>query len=303
MATLAAAGEVVYVERPTEVSLIEAVADADALVVRTYVTVTRRVIEAAKRLRVIGRGGVGLDNIDLAAARDHAVTVVYTPAASTHAVADLTIGLILAVQRKVAKLDQWIRTQDFRALRKAVELTPELRHQTIGIVGMGRIGSEVARRAAMGFGSRVIYNDIRAVGPFPFPASAGTRDQVLASADVVTMHVPLTALTRGMIDAGALRRMRRSAILINTSRGPVVDGADLAAALHAGRIAGAGIDVYDPEPPPPDHPLLTAPNCVLTPHVASRSREGIANMNDVVHDVVAVLEGRAPRWPADLSNV
>ncbi len=298
MERLATVGEVVLIERPGEAALIDAVADADALVVRTYTTVTRRVIEAGRRLRVIARGGVGLDNIDLAAARERGIVVVYTPAASTHAVADFAIGLILAVQRRQGKFDHEVRTQPFRPLRTRFPLFPELRHQTLGIVGMGRIGSEVARRASLGFGMRVIYNDIRPVGPFAFPAEGVTRDQVLASADVVSMHVPMTPLTRGMIDRAALARMKPDAVLINTSRGAVVVASDLADALRRGQIAGAGIDVFDPEPPPPDHPLWSAPNCVLTPHVASRSREGVAAMNDVVDDVVAVLQGRAPTWPA-----
>lgn len=298
MKKLAAVGDAVLIERPDEATLVAAVRDADALVVRTYTTVTRKVIEAASRLRVIARGGVGLDNIDLAAARERGITVVYTPAASTHAVADFTIGLILAVQRRIGKFDHEVRTQAFGPLRTRHPLFPELRHQTLGIIGMGRIGSQVARRAAMGFGMRVVYNDIRPVGPFPFACESVTRDQVLASADVVSMHVPATPLTRGMIGAAALARMKRTAILINTSRGPVVVAADLADALHRGRIAGAAIDVYDPEPPPTDHPLRGAPNCVLTPHVASRSREGLAAMNDVVDDVVAVLEGRPPSWSA-----
>ncbi|MGB9626834.1 MAG: 2-hydroxyacid dehydrogenase, partial [Phycisphaerae bacterium] len=229
--------------------------------------------------------------------RERGIPVVYTPAASTHAVADFTIGLILALQRRIGWFDREIRTGDFAALRSRDPACPELRHQTLGIIGMGRIGSQVARRAATGFGMQVIYNDIRPVGPFPFPAVSATRDQVLASADVVSLHVPLTPLTRGMLDHGALSRMKRDAYLINTSRGPVVVASDLAEALREGRIAGAAIDVFDPEPPPPDHPLRFAPNCLLTPHVASRSREGLAAMNDVVEDVVAVLEGRPPKWP------
>jgi D-3-phosphoglycerate dehydrogenase len=297
MERLAGVGEVTLLDRRDEATLIAAVADADALVVRTHTDVTRRVIEAARCLRVIARGGVGLDNIDLAAARERGIPVVYTPAASTHAVADFAIGLIIGLQRRIAKFDQEIRGGDFALLRSRDPGCAELRHQTLGIIGMGRIGSQVARRASLGFGMEVLYNDIRPVGPFPFAATSASRDQVLAAADVISMHVPLTALTRGMIDRDAISRMKCSACLINTSRGPVVVAADLAKALREGRIAGAAVDVFDPEPPPADHPLRSAPNCVLTPHVASRSREGLAAMNDVVDDVVAVLQGRAPIWP------
>lgn len=297
MERLAAVGDVTLLEQRDEPALIAAVADADALVIRTHARVTRGVIEAGKRLRVIGRAGVGLDNVDLAAAREHGIPVVYTPAASTHAVADFAVGLILATQRRIARLDQEIRTGDFAALRSRPPSASELRHQTIGIIGMGRIGSQVARRAAMGFSMPVLYNDIRPVGPFSFPATSISRDDLLAAADIVSLHVPLTPLTRGMIDAAALSRMKPGAYMINTSRGPVVVAADLAKALHEGRLAGAALDVFDVEPPPPDHPLRSAPNCVLTPHVAARSREGLAAMNDVVDDVIAVLQGRPPAWP------
>jgi len=302
MQRLEAAGEVLVVDGRDEQALIAAVADADALVVRTYAKVTRRVIEAGKHLRVIARGGVGLDNIDLKAARKCGILVVHTPAASTHAVADLTIGFIIAVQRGLAACDRQFRTADFARIRSAAPESNELRHQTLGIIGMGRIGSEVGRRAALGFGMGVIYNDIRPVGPFDFPTESVLRDEVLARADVVTLHVPLTRLTRGMIDRTALAKMKQRAILINAARGPVVVAADLAEALQEGRIAGAGIDVFDPEPPPPEHPLRTAPNCVLTPHIAAKSHEAQAAMNDVVDDVVAVLEGRPPAWPAEIED-
>lgn len=302
MARLEAAGDVTLLNRPDEPTLLAAVADADALVVRTYTTVTRGVLDAARRLRVIGRAGVGLDNIDLHAARERSIPVVHTPAASTHAVADLAIGLILAVQRRIVECDRGVRQFEFHALRQRRPGFAELRHQTLAVIGMGRIGSQVARRAAMGFGARVIYNDIRAVGPFPFAVQGVSFEQALAAADVVTLHVPLTRRTRGMIDAAALRRMKRGAVLVNTSRGPVVDNLVLADALHRGIIAGAAIDVYNPEPPPPDHPLRTAPNCVLTPHIAARSPEGLAAMNDVVDDVIAVLQGRPPAWPAVIED-
>jgi len=298
MERLRTAGQVVELSRRDEQSIIAAVADADALVVRTYSIVTRRVIEAGPRLKVIARAGVGLDNVDLDAARERGIPVVYTPAASTHAVSDLAIGMILSLQREIHRFDREVRTGDFNAMRARKPVCPELRHQTIGIIGMGRIGSQVARRMVMGFGARVIYHDIREVGPFAFPATPVSRDQVLASSDVVSLHVPMTALTRGMINRDSLARMKPTSYLINTCRGPVLVAQDVADALRSGQIAGAAVDVFDPEPPPPDHPLFAAPNCLLTPHVASRSPEGLAAMNDVVDDVIAVLQGRSPQWQA-----
>ncbi len=302
-AKLAAAGEVVQLNKPDEAQLIAEVATADALVVRTYTHVTARVIEAAKaggRLKVIGRGGVGVDNIDVPAAVAAGITVVNTPAASTQAVADLVVGLIIAAQRKIVEFDPRVRQGEFNSLRSEAPQAIELRHQTLGVIGMGRIGRAVSERLHLGFGTRVIYYDIREIGYLPFAAEPqDSAEAVYANADIVTLHVPLTRLTRGMIDDKALSHFKPTSILINASRGPVVLAEPLARALEEGRLAGAAIDVYDPEPPPAGFPLFSAPNCVLTPHVAARSKEGIAGMNDVVEDIVAVLQGREPMYPVE----
>lgn len=303
MARLAAAGDVVVLSRCDEAALIEAVREADALVVRTYSRVTAGVIQAAQkagRLQVIGRAGVGVDNIDCRAAAEAGIPVVHTPAACTHAVADLVVGLILALQRGIVSCDNRVRQGEFASMRGEAPKAIELRHQTLGVIGMGRIGRAVSERLHHGFGCRVLYHDIREIGWLSFPAEPQpTAAAVYAEADIVTLHVPLTRLTRGMINAEALSHFKSSAILVNTSRGPVVQAEPLAAALREGRLAGAAIDVFDPEPPPPDHPLLAAPNCVLTPHIASRSREGLAAMNDVVDDVIRVLQGQPPVYPVD----
>ncbi|HSW44720.1 MAG TPA: NAD(P)-dependent oxidoreductase [Phycisphaerae bacterium] len=303
MARLEAAGEVEVLSACDEATLMSAVGQADALAVRTYSEVTARVItEAGKagRLKVIGRAGVGVDNIDVKAAAEAGIPVVHTPAACTIAVAELVVGLIVAVQRRIVSFDGRIRQGEFASLRSEGRLMPELRGQTLGVIGMGRIGRAVSQRMRNGLGMRIIYHDIREIGYLPFAAtSMPSHEAVYAEADVVTMHVPLTRLTRGMIDAGVLSRFKEGSVLINTSRGPVVQARALADALGSGRLSGAAIDVFDPEPPPPDHPLLSAPNCVLTPHVASRSKEGLAAMNDVVDDIVAVLQGKAPQYVAD----
>lgn len=303
LARLAAVGEVVRLDKPNEDALVAAVRDADALLVRTYATVTRRVIEAAKaagRLKVVGRAGVGLDNIDVPAALAAGLQVVYTPAASTCAVAELVVGLIVALQRGIVWQDQGIRQGEFASLRAGTPKNTELQHQTLGVIGMGRIGTAIGRRMHLGMGMRIIYRDIRDVGPLPFAADPReSAEAVYAEADVVTMHVPLTRLTRGMINAETLARFKPGSYLVNASRGPVVDAAALAAALKAGQLAGAAIDVYDPEPPPADHPLFSAPNCILTPHIASRTREALTAMNDVVEDIIRVLKGERPVYPAN----
>jgi D-3-phosphoglycerate dehydrogenase len=164
---------------------------------------------------------------------------------------------------------------------------------------MGRIGQAVSRRMHWGMGMRVVYYDIREIGYLPFAASAlESAETVYRQADMVSLHVPLTRRTRGMINTQALRHFKPGAYLINTSRGPVVEAGPLAEALREGGLAGAAIDVFDPEPPPPDHPLLHAPRCLLTPHIGARSQEGLAAMNDVVDDVIAVLEGKKPTYQA-----
>lgn len=303
LSRLATIGEVIRLPKCNEAALISAVQDADALVIRTYSDVNAKVIAAARetgRLRVIGRAGVGLDNVDLEAAAQANIAVVYTPAACTDAVAELVVGLIIALQRDIVASDRKMREGQFATLRAGTPRAIELQHQTLGVIGMGRIGQAVARRLHIGLGMSVIYYDIRDISSLSFPGSSRLSAEVVyQEADVVTFHVPLTAETRGMINTQSLAHFKPSACLINTSRGPVVDAAALADALKTGKLAGAAIDVFDPEPPPPNHPLFSAPNCILTPHVASRTREGIDAMNDVVDDVIAVLQGHPPRFPAE----
>lgn len=294
---LRAVGKVIVLKACDEAHLKKAVADCDALLVRTRAAVTRAVIESAARLRVIGRGGVGLENIDVDAARERGIAVVYTPHASTDAVADLAVGMMIALLRNIHGCDAMVRKGHFWEARGG-SCSPEMSELTLGIVGMGRIGRAVARRCRNGFGTTVLYNDIVSPGWLDFVATPVTKDQLYAQADVVTLHVPLTESTRNLIDAAALRGFKKGAVLINTSRGGVVNSLALAEALAAGTLAGAALDVFDPEPLPPDHPLLRAPNTVFTPHIGSRSVAGLARMNDVVEDVVRILQGRTPLYPA-----
>ncbi len=290
---LRAVGEVVLLDTCDEAHLKVAVADCDALLVRTRTSVTRAVIESAPRLRVIGRGGVGLDNIDVEAARKRGIAVVYTPHASIDAVADLTIGLMLAMLRNVRDCDAMVRDERFWEARKQ-SCSREMSELTLGIVGMGRIGRAVARRCRNGFAMTVLYNDIVPPGWLDFAATPVTKDQLFAQADIISLHVPLTESTRNLIDAAALRKIKKDAFLINTARGGVVDSIALAEALATGVLAGAALDVFDTEPLPTDHPLMKAPNTLFTPHIGSRSFAGLARMNDVVEDVVRVLQGRPP---------
>ncbi|MCC7293133.1 MAG: hypothetical protein IT449_13820 [Phycisphaerales bacterium] len=294
---LEAAGDVTVVPEPDSVDVAAMIASYDAVVIRTSACLTSAVLDKAAKLRAIGRAGVGLDNIDLEAARCRGITVVHTPESGTEAVADLTIGMLLCCLRRIHEVHAEVlagRHQQARSLPPARQMS----EMTIGIVGMGRIGRAVGRRCRWGFGMRVVYADIMDVGRIDFVAEPMGFEALLRVADVVSLHVPLTELTRGMVCKRTIDLMKPDSILINTARGAVVDCADLAAALAAGRLAAAAIDVLDVEPPPPDHPLLQAPRVLLTPHIGARTLTAQARMSDVVDDVLAVLAGRTPRFPA-----
>lgn len=286
-------GRVTVLSDHAEATLCSAVVDADALLIRTATRITRRVLESAPRLQVIGRGGSGLDNIDLIAARQRDIVVVHTPDAATDAVADLAVGLMIALVRGLNTGDRAVRSGRFNEARKA-QLGRELRTLSLGVIGMGRAGSAVARRCALGFGMTVLYNDIVDVGPFEFPAASLAKEELFRRADIVSLHVPLTDETRSLIDEAALEQFKPGAYLINTARGEVMDAQAVARALEKGRLAGAGIDVFDTEPPPLDHPLLTAPHTIVTPHLGARTAGAQERMNAVVEDVILVLQGKPP---------
>ena len=288
-----------------EAELAPRLADVDALIVRSETKVTRTLLEAAPRLQVVGRAGVGVDNIDVPAATARGVYVVNAPLGNIVAAAEHTVALALSLLRRVIDADRSVRAGEWT---RSKFIGRELRGKTLGLIGIGRVGSEVARRAA-GFGMTIIAHD-----PFATEASArsaGARlvdlDEVLRTADVVSLHVPLTEKTRGLINEATLRKMKRNAILVNAARGEVVDMDALAAALTDGTIAGAALDVFSQEPLPPDAAIRSAPRTVLTPHLAGSTAEAQTNVAvDVVEQIVDVLDGKparfavnAPRPPAD----
>jgi D-3-phosphoglycerate dehydrogenase len=295
LARLAARHDVVRLQACGEHELLAAVGDASALVVRTYSPVTAAVIAAAPLLRVIARAGSGVENIDVKAARAAGIPVVYRPAAATAAVAELTIGLLIALERRVLDSGREVASGRFADRRNAFT-GRQLSDMTLGIVGCGRIGSRVARMAHAAFEMPIVFNDIRPVQP-GVAARSLPFEELLGAADAVSLHVPLTPRTRHLIDASALRLMKPGALLINTARGAVLDAGAVAEALRADRLGGAAIDVFDPEPPPEDHPLRHAPRCILTPHIGARTRTALEAMSDVVDDVLAVLDGREPEYP------
>jgi D-3-phosphoglycerate dehydrogenase len=281
-------GTVTVLESCDEATLMAAVQEADALLVRTRARVSRAVIEQACRLRVIGRGGVGLENIDLAAAKDQGILVVNTPDAATDAVADLAVWMMISLVRQLSGCDASVREGRFAEARAAAG-GEELRNLAIGIVGFGRIGRAVAQRCYRGFETRILYNDIVTPDLGGVPAESRSKDELYSESDIVTLHVPLTEATHRMIDDEALRHFKPRAVLINTARGGVVDGRAVARALGEGRLAGAAFDVLDEEPPAAEHPLLHAPRTLFTPHIGARTRGGLERMNSVIDEVLRVL--------------
>ena len=271
------------------------IADADALVVRTYTQVNAELLDGAERLKVVGRAGVALDNIDVPECRRRGIDVVHTPAANTLAVVDYTIRQIIDLNRRFWPMTSPVSAEAFHAARKQT-FGHFLADRTLGIVGVGRIGSRVGQAAAA-LGMTVLTNDIRPV-EVDFPARAVDKPTLYAESDIVTIHVPLTDLTRNLIDAAALGQFKAGAQFINAARGACVDTAALADALHSGQLSGAAIDCHNPEPPPEDYPLFGLDNVILTPHIAARVPAATAAMCDVVIDVVGVLQGESPQYPA-----
>lgn len=276
------------------------VADKDALVCLLTDAIDRSVIDSATRLKVIANVAVGYNNIDVAAATRRRIVVTNTPGVLTETTADFTWALLLATARRVAEADAFTRAGRFTEWGLMLLLGGDVYGKTLGILGLGRIGRAVARRA-QGFGMRLLYHD--AVRDADAERELGVvhrdKDTVLREADFVTLHVPLLAETRHYIAERELRLMKPTAYLVNAARGPVVHEAALVRALREGWIAGAGLDVFEEEPRV--HPgLLECRNAVLAPHIASASRETRLRMAMMaVEDALAVLEGRRPAHPVN----
>jgi len=264
--------EVTIAEEPNEDELARIIKGFDGLIVRSKPLVTRKVIESAYRLKVIARAGVGLDNIDVEAAEERGIALINAPESSTQSVAELAIGLMLAVARKIAFSDRRMR-EGYWAKKEAMGV--ELSGKTLGVIGAGRIGSAVARIAKYGFNMHILYYDVvyRDDLNKELGAECVSIEELLKRSDIVSIHVPLLPKTRHMINEEKLRLMKKTAILINTSRGAVVDTAALVKALSEGWIAGAGLDVFEEEPLPKDHPLTKLDNVVLTPHIGASAKE------------------------------
>jgi phosphoglycerate dehydrogenase-like enzyme len=277
------------------------VVDADGVIIRTGGAVDAAMMDCGPRLKVVGRHGVGFDCIDVEAATERGIQVVYTPGANTESVCEHVFAMMIGVSKHFPFMMAELARGNY--LGRTSRTGRDIFGRTLGIIGFGRIGQRVGAVAYRGFGMRVLYHDIVAPPPEAEAAAGATRvscDELLAQSEYVTLHVPLDDSTRRMIDRTALAKMRPDAILINCARGPVVVEADVAAALDAGQILSYGGDVFEDEPPPPDHPLIGRPDCMLTPHSAAQTIEGLSNMATwVVQDVLGVLQGRAPRNPVN----
>ncbi|MCX8165244.1 MAG: glyoxylate reductase [Acidilobaceae archaeon] len=287
-----------YQEPPYEVLLRKA-KEADAF----FSLLTDRIdcnLLSASRLRIVAQYAVGFDNIDVKCATEHGIYVTNTPGVLTEATAEHTWALILAVARRVVEADHFVRWGEWWRLSTAwhplMLLGTELEGKTLGIVGLGRIGSRVAE-IAKAFRMRVLYYDVERRKELEEKLGIEYKelDELLAVSDIVTLHTPLTPETRGLIGEERLRRMKRTALLINTARGAVVDTNALVKALREGWIAGAALDVFEREPLEPNHPLTALKNVVLTPHIASATRETRMRMAELVaENLIAFYEGREP---------
>lgn len=293
-------GKVVFASGCSEDVLIKEIENVDAVIIRVMGKITQHVINAAKKLKVIGRHGAGLDNVDLKAATERGIPVVYTPEANVESVAEHTIGLMIAVAKKIPQAHYALKIKNDWSVRYKY-IGTELSNKTLGLIGLGRIGRNVAR-LAKGFNMRVLYYD-RVRMPDQ-EEELGVKyvdlDTLLESSDFLSIHVPLTKETYKMIGEHEIKKMKPGAFLINTSRGGIVDEAALYRALVSGKLAGAALDVYEKEPPDFKNPLFNLENVVFSPHMAAHTKEALRRMAvTVAEDVVAVLQGKHPRYVAN----
>lgn len=274
--------------------LLQIVGEYDALIVRGRTKVTPAVFEAGKNLKVVGRAGVGVDNIDLNAAKAKGVTVVNSPTATTIAVAELTIGLMLAVLREIPRANAGMK--EGKWLKKELE-GGELWRKTLGIIGYGRIGSAVAQRASAFEMNVIAYDPLRTREEIEQRCGcSSTLDDLLEQADIISIHTPLNDTTRDLINVDAFAKMKDGVYLICAARGGVVNEEALLTALESGKVAGAGLDVFAVEPPGVT-PLVAHPRVVCTPHIGAQTVEAqVRAAEDIATEVLAALKGEPLRW-------
>lgn len=288
--------DLIYAASYEEEDLIGQAADADAIIIRANGSVSKAIIESSSKLKVIGRHGVGLDTVDLEAAKKCGVRVVYTPMANKESVAEHFVGLALILAKKMRLAD--IALRDCQWQVRYEYIGTELFGKTLGVLGFGRIGQQTARICRHGFNMSILYYD-----QIDYPESEAElnakrvdEETLFSDADFVSINMPLLPETRHFVNSDLLNLMKPSAFLINMARGPIWRETDVVSALKDKRIAGAGSDVYEIEPITPDNPLLKLDNFVGTPHMSAHTEEGMIRMSLVAKDVLAVLEGKEPEF-------
>jgi D-3-phosphoglycerate dehydrogenase len=272
-------------QKLSEAELLPYVADTLAMVVRSETKVTRKVIESAPKLRVVGRAGVGVDNVDVEAATERGIVVMNTPSGNTISTAELTFSMLMALARKIPQAHASMKAGEWN--RKAFSGV-ELYNKTLGVLGMGRIGSEVARRA-IAFGMRVLAYD-------PYLSLARAKalqvelhdnvDDLYAGCDFITVHMPMTDETKGMVNAAAFSKMKKGVRVLNCARGGIINEKDLFEAIQSGQVAGAALDVYEVEPPPKDFPLRDLAQVIMTPHLGASTEEAQENVGIEVAEAI-----------------
>ena len=277
-------------------NLIDKIKNMDGLVCHPYDTIDKEVIKNSKNLKVISTFSVGFDHIDVNFAKSQGIKIGYTPEVLTNATAELTIGLILDVLRRISEGDRIIRNKKWNQIFGAYDYTgTEVSGKTIGIIGMGRIGREVARKAN-GLGMNVIYHNRKPISKRiekMLKAKYVSENMLYKNSDIISLHVPYNNDTHHLMNSKIFKKMKKTSFLINTSRGKIVDEKQLVNALKTKQILGAGIDVYELEPIKKDNPLLKLENVVLAPHVGSSTKETRQKMSDItVKNLILGLEGK-----------
>jgi len=298
-AVLKEKAELSFAERLDENSLADKVREIDGIIIRANGKVSRRLMEAAPKLKVIGRHGVGVENIDIEAATERGIWVVNTPDANDISVAEHFFGLALMLSKMLKKADIALREGRWEARYQYIG--NELHGKTLGILGFGRIGKAVGRIGSKGFNMNVLYYD--AVRYEEMEKEIGAvkvgLEQVMSGADFISINLPMLPATKGLIGERELGMMKPTACIINLARGPIWDEKALYKALKEGKIAGAGADVFEVEPASKEHPLFQLENFIGTPHSAAHTEEALRRMSLVAEDILRVLEGKEPVYPVN----
>ena len=298
-AILSEKAEILFATSLEESSLIKEAKEVDGIIVRANGKASRKMMESAPKLKVIGRHGVGMENIDLEAATEKGIWVVNTPDANDISVAEHFFGLALILSKMLKKADIALREGRFEVRYQYIG--KELHGKTLGILGFGRIGRAVGRIGHKGFDMKVLYYDAVRYEEMEkeIKAEKVGLEELLTRSDYISINLPMLPATKDLLKTREFELMKPSAYIINLARGPIWDERDLYAVLKEGKIAGAGSDVYEVEPAAKDHPLFQLENFVGTPHMAAHTHEALRRMSLVAEDIVRVLDGKAPLHPVN----